>query len=593
MRRFANTAKYYNGHWAARLEYMLVALLTIGAFLALLIFRELDDNMLVSWRWVFAAADSHKVLLIILLGIAAAYMLSRISIPEKLFAPLLFFLSFLAAVPFWAAPEVIVDTSRYFTQAKHLAVYGAGYYFNEWGRNISAWTDMPLVPFLYGLIFKALGESRIYIQIFTTILFSATVALTYQIGKILWNDNIGFFGGLLLLGIPYLYTQVPLMLVDVPVMFFFTLAVYAFIKAIDRGGAGLIVLSSIAIFLTIFSKYSTPVMLSGLAVILAVYALGKREDKGYFGEPGLSKASAQRLIIFRGATVFAIATLLIGIMVYLKFDIMSGQVELLRSYQGPGLKRWGESSISTFLFQIHPFVTVAAIYSAYVALKRKDLKYAVIGWIILLVFLLQIERIRYIIMVFPMLALAAAYGLNEIKSERLKKFTVLCAVSMSFIVAVFGYLPFLQGISAVNLKDAGKYLDANGTKDIEVFVLPQKDFKEANPAVAVPVLDLFTNRNIAYRYDYKSPPTELINTSSLRFTWEYINPLYYIPGVSDRKKANGNITVVIISGSTGETIPSHIMQRLEDYKLSKTFNTNNELFHYQTIVSVYQPDKSP
>ena len=63
-----------------------------------------------------------------------------------------------------------------------------------------AWTDMPLVPFLYGLIFKFFGESRLYIQIFTTFFFSMTVVLTYMIGKTLWDEDTGLYGGMLLLG---------------------------------------------------------------------------------------------------------------------------------------------------------------------------------------------------------------------------------------------------------------------------------------------------------------------------------------------------------------------------------------------------------
>ena len=95
-------------------------------------------------------------------------------------------------MPFWKVPEVIVDASRYFTQAKHLDVYGIGYFLREWGRDINIWTDMPLIPFLYGLIFKLFGESRIYIQAFTTLLFSLTVVLTYNIGKTLWDETVGF-----------------------------------------------------------------------------------------------------------------------------------------------------------------------------------------------------------------------------------------------------------------------------------------------------------------------------------------------------------------------------------------------------------------
>jgi 4-amino-4-deoxy-L-arabinose transferase-like glycosyltransferase len=129
-----------------------------------------------------------------------------------------------------------VDTSRYFTQAKHLEMYGIKYFMHEWGKGISAWTDLPLISFFYGLIFKFFGESRIYIQIFTTFLFSMTCVITFFIGKTLWDEETGFLAGLLLLGTPYLFSQIPLMLIDVPTMLFLTLSVFTYIRAIEKGG---------------------------------------------------------------------------------------------------------------------------------------------------------------------------------------------------------------------------------------------------------------------------------------------------------------------------------------------------------------------
>ena len=63
----------------------------------------------------------------------------------------LFIVSFAVSAMFWQEPEMIVDASRYFTQAKHLELYGFGYFFREWGNGINAWTDLPAIPFLYGV----------------------------------------------------------------------------------------------------------------------------------------------------------------------------------------------------------------------------------------------------------------------------------------------------------------------------------------------------------------------------------------------------------------------------------------------------------
>ncbi|TAL24965.1 MAG: hypothetical protein EPN94_06250 [Nitrospirae bacterium] len=550
------------------------SILTLLTFVALFLLRSLDDNRLTSWQWVFAGADASKVFLILIPGILSAYIFSKVSFLERYLvesslrpAVFLFLFSYLITIFFWREPEVIVDASRYFTQAKHLEVYGVGYFFREWGRDIMAWTDMPLIPFLYGLIFKFFGESRLYIQMFTTFLFSVTVVLTYMIGKALWNEDIGLYGGMLLLGIPYLFTQVPLMLVDVPAMFFLMLAVFSTIRALDRGG-WFIGLASVAIFLAFFSKYSAWLMLSVLAAIFFVYI---KNNRATFN---------------RAALVVLISGPLIGIVFLFKYEVFSEQIRLLMSYQKPGLKRWGESFISTFFFQIHPFITAAALYSAYAALRKKDLKYLIIIWLVLLTVALRIKRIRYIIMVFPMLSLMAAYGLAQIGKKEAVRFISLCIVVFSVVVGLLGYLPLMQKMSAVNLRAAGRFLDSVKGPDVRVFALLPEE-PEVNTAVAVPVLDLFTKKNIIYDYkDIYHQPSEKIKKSSLRFTWEYKNPEYY----AGDKHSKETAAVVIISDDAKDVVPENIKRQLSGHRLSEVFNISEGIFRYRTGVRIYQPD---
>lgn len=568
-------------------QHILVALLFLVTYLLLIPIRSLDNNMLTAWRWVFTSVDQNQILLFLALGIFAAYIFSRVSLAPRYYAPFLFASSFLLTALFWRSPEIIVDASRYFTQAKHLEVYGVTYFIIEWGHGISAWTDLPLVPFLYGLLFSILGESRIVIQLFVGVLFASTVVITYKIGKSLWNEETGFYGGLLLLGIPYIFSQIPLMLVDIPTMFFLTLAIFTFIQVFERGGMRTIVFSSIAIFLACFSKYSTWPMLSVFAVILVVY-LFKR------GEPSESRANGRfrittaqnHLFLCSAAAVALISAAFIGIVLYLKLDVILEQFNLLINYQSPGLRRWGESFYSTFLFQVHPIITIASVYSAYVAIKRRDLKYAIIAWLVLLMLIMRIERIRYIIPIFPMITLMAAYGLQDIKGYDLRKFILACAVISSLVIAVFAYSPFLQKISAVNLKEAGKYVASLHVERIEVITPALKNSPDINPATSVPLLDLFVDQDISYRYLCTSPPQEKIKTSPLKFTWEYENPEYY-EAAKDRAEASH--AVVVISDSMNPSLESDIKEYLNGYRLSKVFNTSEGIFKYQTVVSVYEP----
>jgi len=550
-----------------RLLALLVSLVALTVFAALLVLRSLDDNRLTSWQWAFDRADIARLFPILVAGIVLAYAVSRISVPGLWRAPALFVASFAAAACFWGAPEVIVDTARYFVQAKQLKLHGAGYFLGEWGGDIAAWTDLPLIPFLHGVVFTLFGETRIAVQAFTTLLFSTTVVLTWLIGRTLWDDAVGGVAAALLLAMPYLLTQPALMLVDVPTMFFLTLAVYATIRAVRDGNARYLAAASVAIVLAMLSKYSAWLMLSVAPVIVLVHL-----DRGW------------RAVLTRAAIVGSASALLAGAVVLVKSDVVAAQLELLWGYQWPGLARWEESHISTFLFQVHPFVTAAALGSVVVAFLRRDRTYAIVAWMLLLVLVLGVKRARYILVTLPMLALMAGYALREIGDRRLRRFVVCCAVVSALVTALYGYLPLLKGMSAANLMAAGERLDAMAADRVEVFTLPQER-SVINPAVAVPLLDLYTAKPVVYRDGMVAPPDRrILATSPLRFTWEFDMPPYYEPG-----QARPGDAVAVIASHAGQPLPDRVAAKIAGLRLSGEFALTDGLFRFGTVVRLYGP----
>jgi hypothetical protein len=552
-------------------NYLLISAVFLLTFVALFLLRGMDDNSLFSWAWAFDRIDASQIYFLLVAGLIISAFLARTAIPDNYQIPFLAVLSCAVILPFWKESEIIVDASRYFTQAKHLEMYGIGYFLEEWGRTILAWTDMPLVPFFYGMIFKLFGENRIFIQLFTTVLFSLTVVLTSLIGKTLWNRETGFSAGLLLLGIPYLLAQVPLMLVDVPTMFFLTLSIYTFLDALNKGGAARMICAVVTIVLTMLSKYSVWFMLSVLIVVLIVHAMGRAGSK-------------ERWPLLGGAVILLMASAVLGAILLIKFDVFTEQVMLLREYQRSGLERWGESFYSTFLFQMHPLITLSALVSLAVALRKRDASYAIISWLVLLIVLFGIRRIRYTLPVFPMLTLMAGYGLQVIKRDALRRFILFSTVTTSLVIGIFAFLPLAESMSVANLKHAGEYLNTLDTGEIEVITLFSKE-PVVNPAVAVPLLDLFTNKQIRYHYRPEGfPPREEIERSSLRFTWTYRNPAYYIA----KPDAVVNVPVVIISDAPNDPLPKPVVKRLEGYRLSESFNMSEKIFRYNVGVGIYQ-----
>jgi hypothetical protein len=550
---------------------LFIACLTLLTYLAQYSLRWLDDNRLTRWQWCFQGGVSVTVFFAITAGAVFAYFLALAPARLGRRGVLLFFLAFAASCLFWQEPEVILDASRYFTQAKHLELYGVRHFLGEWGGDIQAWTDMPLVPFLYGVVFKVFGESRVCVQLLTSLLFALTVLLTSRIGGELWDEDIGFYGGVFLLGIPYLYTQTPLMLVDVPATFFLFLAVFLFLRALKRGGTA-VFLAGAAIFLAFYSKYSTWLMLSVCAVIATVFAVQERR---------------KRETLSRTALAVSFSILLIGVLFLYKFNVFADQIHLLIAYQKPGLQRWGESFVSTFLFQIHPFVTGLALVSAWAAIRKRDPKYLIVAWLVVLFAVLQIKRSRYSIMVFPMVTLAASYGLCQFRDGRIRRCIAACVVTSSLAVALFSYLPFLQKLSAANIQAAGAFLNGMKERDVEVFSLMPSD-PVAEPAVSVPLLDIFTRKHILYHYRSELPPRmrERIAASSLRFTLGYINPRYYRDGPG----AEDSPAVAVISGSVRDVLPPAVRGRLTGYGLVKAFDAAEGIFRYATVVRVYERD---
>lgn len=541
-----------------------MSVLALGAVAALFVLRSLDDSRLTSWDWVFQGRSPGPLYLIVAAGILLANALAGVSPPARWRSAVLPLAACAAAAGMWSEPEVIVDASRTFLQAKFLALHGPGAFLAGWGLEIPAWTDLPLVPFLFGVVLEILGESRTHVQAFTTLLFAGTVFLTQRLGAALWDEELGFLAGALLLAIPYLLTQVPLLLVDVPTMFFFTLALLAVTRALQRGGTGAALLAAAALVLALLSKYSVWLLVS--VVPVAVVVLGRA------GAPRPWRAGAL-MALASGAVV---AALLLA-----RARVFSGQVELLLGFQAPGLRRWGESFAATFLFQVHPFLTIAALASIVLAVRRRDLRYAIVLWPVLLLVGLQVRRVRYLLPTFPMLALMGAYGLQWLRSAETRRVVVGCAVASSLAVALYGFLPFLERNSLGNLRTAGRYLDTLPEERAEVLT-PVPPGAEVNPAVAVPLLDLYTRKRLVH-VPAPIAAGASVERSPLRFTWEVQAPGLYGPD-----PGGGATALVLVADDLRAPPSAEVGSRLAGHVLARAFTADEGVFRFRTMVGVYR-----
>lgn len=544
--------------------------------------RHLDDNALTSWQWVFQASDPGQLWLLLLLLTPLFWLLAvaperlpKIGVRQQFRRCATPLLALLACLLFLDAPEVIVDASRYFIQAKSLSDHGPLYFYREWGGQIFAWTDLPLMSTLYGLLFTIWGESRLAAQLLNAVLFALTALLIAQLGRDLWDEETGRNGALLFLGFPYLYSQTPLLLVDIGSMFFLLLAMASLHRAMTRGG-GYIVLTFLAVVGVLLVKYSAWLLLSGL---VPIFLCSLNPDR--------------RRAVFRAGLALLPALLCAGAIFWGQREVMAEQITLLLEFQRPALRAgWSEGLVSTFFFQTHPLLTGLLLYSLYRAGRRRDLRYLAVAWLVVLVLvILELRRIRYSIPIFPLLALLAGYGLRDLADPALRRHLLLAIVGSSLLLAWGAFLPFMQSMADRNLQQAGRFLDTLPRQQIPVIILEEHD-PVMDPRVTLPLLDFFTGQQL-YLHPLTAPAAplplpEVITRSPLRFSWELKLPDFYQPPVVSPLPEESAALLVIIKGGPAALTPPEIAVNLDGYHELERFATDSGIFQHRPLVIVYR-----
>jgi hypothetical protein len=536
-----------------------------GLFPLLAALRHLDDNSLTSWAWALEGRDLVGIWVLHLAVIAVAAALCRTVLPARWQLSAVVAAAFAAGLSLAAEPEAVIDASRYFVQAKHFAVHGPPAFFRDWGGALPAWTDLPLAPLAYGLVFRLFGEHRLPQQVLTAALFALAVFATARIGALLWGAATGVRGATLMLAAPFLLVQVPLLLADVPAMAAVTVALWALLALLARGGAARGAAAALALAAALLVKYSTWVLLAagfGL-ILLTEFARGGR-------------AAA-----VRGACAAAAGALAPALFALAKPELVERQLALLSGFQWEGLRRWGESYSSTFLFQAHPLLAAAAVCALWQGWRARDRRVLVAAALPLVLLALGARRTRYLLPAVPLIALLAARGLEAIPG-RARRFAVIAAVGHSLVTVFAVYLPFLQWVNTANLMAAGRYLDERGVAAAAVWVQPARGVT-VNPEVAVPLLDYHTAaRVVAEGPPPEPPPPRELLVSSFRFSWEQPLAPWY------RADAPPEAAQVLIGADLDDPLPGELARRVGG-RLPDAVFRRDAVFRYRTLVSVWLP----
>jgi 4-amino-4-deoxy-L-arabinose transferase-like glycosyltransferase len=171
------------------------------------------------------------------------------------------------------------DEERSFRVAKIISAKGIESAYQE-----SGWLSKkhpPLMPLLYSLTIDLLGTSLFHLRLVSVIFLAATLAVTYYLGRELYDRNTGYLASFLLLLFPLVIRLGTSAMMDIQLTFFFTLALLASLRLVRAPSYWLSVLTGLIIGLGLLTKY-VMVLIFGVLIVCIVFLPNFRRQKTYF-----------------------------------------------------------------------------------------------------------------------------------------------------------------------------------------------------------------------------------------------------------------------------------------------------------------------
>ncbi len=281
--------------------------------------------------------------------------------------------------------------------------------------------DPPFIPLLYSILFLIFGTSLSIAKMITAIFGFLTLVLVYLIGKKI-NIYVGIFSVAILLLIPIFTSMSLLAYVDVPTAFFSALLTYMAVN-IDSKKKSIVLGSMIGI--SYFAKVSTFYIIMIFAFYSACLYIFKK-DKQQF----------KLALLALGISIIVIMpyivrnTLIFNYPHFIVIDMLVPTTSYAAGWIGPG------SSITSPLLTLDYFISafgwiplVVGIFgSLYIFFDRrqnpKSIELSALLFLIFLAMFLTLYSLgkviaedRYLMIVFPQLALMGGYFLYKLKEK--------------------------------------------------------------------------------------------------------------------------------------------------------------------------------
>jgi hypothetical protein len=345
------------------------------------------------------------------------------------------------------------------------------------------------------------------------------------------------------------------MLVDIFTIFFITLSVLLFIMAIKPSSSQhliWIIFASLSIVLAFLSKETSALVFIGIFPTLALIF-------------SYSKTGFDKTVFLRG-----ISTILLSILFGLPFFILKHEVlinQFMRPFSrrvlglAPHLSPYAVYPVS-LLYQVGFVVILLAIFSFFVFVYKRNWVYvSLLAWTIIPFFVLLNTRIRYLMIIYPAIALMASVSLDKINSREIRRYFLASIIICSTVVSLFAYLPYLQNYSDRNLVDAAEYTNrVYPNTNIAVFTIYDDSQHPGREKTLAPIFDYYSQNQIQW-YNHE------------KFSTFQKSP---------------EIIVLISDKIYPDTIPQNLSVVLyQEYDLIKVYSSGRKGIWEPAITSVY------
>jgi 4-amino-4-deoxy-L-arabinose transferase-like glycosyltransferase len=145
----------------------------------------------------------------------------------------------LAAI-YAAKIDLVLDEAQYWTWSRELAF---GYF-----------SKPPMIAWVIRVASAVCGDGEVCIRSASPVLYTLASLMLYLTGRALFNARVGFWSAIVFATIPGLSYSSLLITTDVPLILFWTIALYAWVMLVKRQSMGFAVLLGVAVGLGLLAK---------------------------------------------------------------------------------------------------------------------------------------------------------------------------------------------------------------------------------------------------------------------------------------------------------------------------------------------------